>query len=201
MDVRKVLLGITLSLLLTSGVAFSADYNKGLKAAQLGDFETALAEWAPLAEQGDAETQYNLGAMYKYGNGVLENDKTAVKWYTLAAEQGHASAQFNLGLMYYKGRGALGSYRTAASWFTKAAGQGHDKAQGVLGEMYSNGEGVVVNNIKAYMWVNLAAYNTSKYSKHAGKIRGELAKKMTPADISKAQDMSSLCLESNYKDC
>ena len=38
MDVRKVLLGITLSLLLTSGVAFSADYNKGLKAAQLGDF-------------------------------------------------------------------------------------------------------------------------------------------------------------------
>ena len=67
--------------------------------------------------------------------------------------------------------------------------------------MYSNGEGVVVNNIKAYMWVTLAAYNTSKYSKHAGKIRGELAKKMTPADISKAQDMSSLCLESNYTDC
>ena len=201
MSIKKIVTGLTLSLLLASGVASAADFNKGLEAAQSGDFKTALAEWTPLAEQGDAETQHNLGDMYNHGAGIPQNSKTAVKWYTLAAEQGYASAQFNLGLMYYKGRGVLGSYRTAASWFTKAAGQGHDKAQGVLGEMYSNGEGVVVNNIKAYMWVNLAAYNTSKYSKHAGKIRGELAKKMTTAQIGEAQDMSSRCLESNYTDC
>tara|TARA_B110000208_G_C11434474_1_gene308378 strand:+ start:185 stop:529 length:345 start_codon:yes stop_codon:yes gene_type:complete len=103
MDVRKVLLGITLSLLLTSGVAFSADYNKGLKAAQLGDFETALAEWAPLAESGNSVAQANLGMMYEFGKGVLKNNKTAVKWHTLAAEQGNIDSQFNLGVIYTGG--------------------------------------------------------------------------------------------------
>ena len=34
------------------------------------------------------------------GEGVPENDKTAVKWYTLAAEQGISDAQYNLGVMY-----------------------------------------------------------------------------------------------------
>jgi len=45
------------------------------------------------AEQGDADAQYNLGWMYVKGEGVPQNYKTAVKWYTLAAEQGLASAQ------------------------------------------------------------------------------------------------------------
>jgi len=32
--------------------------------------------------------------MYANGQGVPENDKTAVKWYRLAAEQGTAVAQY-----------------------------------------------------------------------------------------------------------
>ncbi len=35
------------------------DYDKGLAAAQSGDFATALKEWRPLAEQGNAEAQLN----------------------------------------------------------------------------------------------------------------------------------------------
>ena len=46
-------------------------------------FATALREWTPLAEQGDAKSQYNLGVMYNKGKGVPQNYKTAVKWYTL----------------------------------------------------------------------------------------------------------------------
>ena len=52
------------------------------------------------AKQGDAEAQNDLGLMYRFGQGVLQNDKEAVRWYHLAAEQGHANAQFNLGVMY-----------------------------------------------------------------------------------------------------
>ena len=126
MDVRKVLLGITLSLLLTSGVAFSADYNKGLKAAQLGDFETALAEWAPLAESGNSVAQANLGMMYEFGKGVLQNNKTAVKWHTLASEQGDASAQNNLGIMYEKGRGVLKDTKRGYMWYSIASYTGNN---------------------------------------------------------------------------
>ena len=39
------------------------DFNKGLAAAQAGDFATALKEWKPLAEDGDSAAQYNLGFM------------------------------------------------------------------------------------------------------------------------------------------
>ena len=40
------------SLMLMSGSAYSADYDKGLEAAQNGVFFFALEEWRPLAEQG-----------------------------------------------------------------------------------------------------------------------------------------------------
>ena len=198
MSIKKIITGLTLSMLLASGVASAADFNKGLEAAQSGDFKTALAEWTPLAEQGNASAQYNVGHMYSNGWGVPENDKTAVKWYTKAAEQGHAKAQFNLGNMYNNGRGVPENDKTAVKWFTKAAEQGNARAQGNLGVMYDNGEGVLTDYRRAYMWYNLASYNGNKLG---GENKDKLAKEMTPADLSKAQDMSSLCLESNYTDC
>lgn len=50
----------------------------GLRAAQEGDFATALKEWTPLAEQGDAAAQFNLGLMYATGQGVPQDDAEAV---------------------------------------------------------------------------------------------------------------------------
>jgi len=67
------------------GVSWSADYPKGLAAAQSGDFATALGEWTPLTEQGDAVGQYYLGLMYRNEKGVPQDDKTAVKWWKLVA--------------------------------------------------------------------------------------------------------------------
>ena len=46
-----------------SPVTRSADFQKGLNAAQNRDFSTVLKEWTPLAEQGDADAQYNLALM------------------------------------------------------------------------------------------------------------------------------------------
>ena len=112
------ILCLTLTLLLGSvGVSESADCLKGLDAAQRGDFATALWEWKPLAEQGNADAQGDLGLMYANGHGVPQNDKTAVKWYRLAAEQGHAYAQNGLGAMYDNGQDILG----AAGFFHASA--------------------------------------------------------------------------------
>ena len=60
---------------LVSFPSWSADFNKGLTAAQNGDFATALKEWKPLAEQGHASAQFNLGLMYRKGLGVPQDDK------------------------------------------------------------------------------------------------------------------------------
>ena len=40
-----------------------------------------------VAEQGDAEAQYNLGIMYANGRGVTQDDKEAVTWFRKGAEQ------------------------------------------------------------------------------------------------------------------
>lgn len=56
-----------------------ANFAKGFAAYKSGDYETALGEWMPLAEQGNANAQYNLGQMYNKGEGVLQNYKTAAK--------------------------------------------------------------------------------------------------------------------------
>jgi TPR repeat protein len=62
---------LTLALLLGSiGVSASADFQKGLTAAQSGDFATALRDWTPLAIQGNVRAQSNLGVMYYNGKGV-----------------------------------------------------------------------------------------------------------------------------------
>ena len=44
-----------------------ADFYKGLTAYEAGDYGTAFRDWKPLAEQGDAIAQYNLGVMYDSG--------------------------------------------------------------------------------------------------------------------------------------
>ena len=121
------LVSIFLLLLLTLHSVLAADFKKGLDAAKKGNFETALKEWRPLAEQGDSYAQYNLGLMYDYGEGVIEDDTQAVYWFRKAAEQGHAKAQYNLGVMYESGRGIAKDDTQAVYWFRKAAEQGEAK--------------------------------------------------------------------------
>ena len=89
-------------LLGSSGVSWSADFQKGLDAAERGDYATALKEWTPLAKQGDADTQFNLGLMYDKGLGVPQDYKTAVKCRPLAAE-GAIDAQNEPGRMCGEG--------------------------------------------------------------------------------------------------
>ena len=50
------------------------------------EYDSLLIE----AEQGHASAQYNLALKYDNGEGVLQDYKEAVKWYTKAAEQGHS---------------------------------------------------------------------------------------------------------------
>ncbi|MGY8963931.1 MAG: hypothetical protein ACKVKT_10275 [Rhodospirillales bacterium] len=61
---RLLILPVLLLTLVVGTPAFSADFQKGLTAAQSGDFATALREWTPLAKQVDADAQIMLGTMY-----------------------------------------------------------------------------------------------------------------------------------------
>jgi TPR repeat protein len=105
MRLCKVLIILTFSMLLACGVAGAADYDKGLKAYDSGDFNTALAQRTPLAERGEAGAQYSLGRMYFRGEGVQRSYKVALEWYVKSAKRGFVEAQANLGTMYEYGAG------------------------------------------------------------------------------------------------
>ena len=128
-----IIIPVLLFSLLLGVPSYSADFNKGLTAAQSGDFATALKEWKPHAGQGDADAQYNLGLMYKNGWGVPQDDKEAVRWYTLASEQEHAKAQYNLGVMYALGEGVIKDYVYAHMWGNIASMNGNDKGETLRG--------------------------------------------------------------------
>ena len=86
-----------------------------------GDYTQAARLFRPLAEQGIASAQFNLGMMYAKGQGVPQDYQAALKWYRKAAEQGDASAQNNLGLMYEMGRGVRRDFIRAHMWSNVAA--------------------------------------------------------------------------------
>ena len=120
---------LAISLGIAGSSAFAQDFDKAMDAYDAGDYQTAVQQLLPLAEQGNANAQFGLGFMYGNGEGVLQDHKEAVRWYRLAAEQGEATAQFNLGLRYVNGKGVLQDYITAHMWLNIASANGHKNAQ------------------------------------------------------------------------
>ena len=92
---RNILSALVLGLLL---LIASGEDNYALgseevwKAYEAGDFATALREFSELAAQGDANAQYNLGMMYAFGQGVIQDNVYAHMWWNFAATSGDADA-------------------------------------------------------------------------------------------------------------
>ncbi|WP_443640082.1 hypothetical protein ABXT70_08600 [Candidatus Njordibacter sp. Uisw_039] len=89
------------------------------------------------------------------------------------------------------------SDKEAAKQYTLAAEQGYALDQYALGFMYSSGNAAIRDYKRAYMWYDISASNgVAKGSQH----KEIIAKKMTPAQITKAQEMSIKCLRNEYAD-
>ncbi len=65
-----------------------SSYQEGCDAYERGDYDTALKEWRPLAEQGDPLAQSYLGGMYAEGEGLPKDYVLAHMWMNLAAAKG-----------------------------------------------------------------------------------------------------------------
>lgn len=163
------------------------DLQKGLDAANRGDYATALREWRPLADAGDAEAPLHLGFLYGRGAGVPQDDAEAVRWYRLAAERGNAAGQSVLGIMYAQGTGVAQDDAEAVRWFRLAAEQGYAQAQFMLAGMYAKGKGVLQDSVLTLMWLNLAAAGGNKA---AATARDVVAGGLTPADIAEARRLA-----------
>ncbi|HSM29877.1 MAG TPA: tetratricopeptide repeat protein [Woeseiaceae bacterium] len=176
------------SVLAIFSLAFSAnvaagDYENGRAAYDIGNFEKAMALWAPAAESGDADSQYGMGLLYSEGIVVPMDDNEALKWFGLAAEQGHGEAQYKLGVMHANGWGVPMSEAEAMKWYKLAAENGVTAAQVSLGTMYQNGFSVEQDKIEAFKWFAVAA----KLGDEDARLHQEyLAERMPAEELAKA---------------
>jgi TPR repeat protein len=137
------------------------------------------------AAQGDAAAQLQLGMRYAEGDGVIQNDKEAARWFEMAAKQGLAEAQYQYGLVLLQGRGVVQDYKAAFSWIEKPAQRGYARAQYSLGELYRYGTGTVIDKARAYLWFNLAA---AQGVEAAAKARDSLVWQLKPEQIAAMQE-------------
>jgi TPR repeat protein len=87
------------------------------------------------ADQGLADAQVELGAMYGKGLGMPADRVKSVELYKLAAEQGVAIANFNLGVVYINGDGIEPDIDLGVSYMLQAAVLGMEEAEEILVEL------------------------------------------------------------------
>ena len=98
-----------------------AGFDEAVQAYESGDYAKAMAEFKPLAEQGDPKAQYAIGSFYHYGYGVKMDQAEAARWFRMAADHGDALSQYYLGMIYQKGDGVEGDLVAAHMWFSLSA--------------------------------------------------------------------------------
>jgi len=175
--------------LLLAASASSGESEKGLLAFSSNEYEKALEIWQPLAEAGDAESQYGLGMMYGNGFGVAMDDALAIKWYASAAEQGHPGAQCNLAVMHQNGWGVPLNEEEAIRLFTLAAEQGVSEAMIALGRHFAMDFSEAYDPVEAYKWFSLAALQDDI---DASAKRATIAEKLTPDQVAEGEAMVEL---------
>ena len=146
-------------LIYTITTTVRADFNDGVVAYLMADYEKAFTTMQSLAETSDhGYAQYYMGMMYLKGQGVDQDYEAASDWFRKASEKNIPQAQHKLGDLYFKGRGVPKDYEYAYIWYSVGASHKHKlseksvkKAKGKLSneELKEAGK-VIVTYIKKY---------------------------------------------------
>ena len=156
MKLKRAIAAIVLVSVFAAPIA-AGTFEDAVDAYARGDYAKALRLIRPLANDGNATAQFNLGVMYLTGHGVQQDYSAAALWFRKAAEQGYAHAQSNLGTLYRDGQGVAQDDSEAVMWFRKAADQGDAVAEFLLGNQYAFGKGVPQDYSEAMIWFRKAA--------------------------------------------
>ena len=141
----------------TDGESSKASLEKAISDAyDIGDYELAIKLILPLAQEGDAYSQYYVGYLYLISSPVYSVEES-FKWSKKAAEQNYIPAYSHVGSNYLYGSGVLKDFKKAFYWFKKGAEAGDSNSQHNLAEMYVRGEGALKDYKKAYLWHSKAA--------------------------------------------
>jgi len=105
-----------------------SELETGLAALKSKDFPEAIRNLLPLAVEGNAEAQFQIGLMYYKGDGLPKDRCVAVSWLEKAARQAHARAAMFMAFYFSLGGPVKRDDELAYRWASLAHKLGH--AQG-----------------------------------------------------------------------
>lgn len=123
------------------------------------DTQKAIRYLTMAAENGSAQAEADLGAIFYHGTLVKKDIPESLKWFRRAAEHGHSGAQYSLGTYYLKGERVAHNYAEAFRLFRLSAEQNFPEGQRALSICYRDGLGVEKDPKKAIEWLKKAADN------------------------------------------
>ena len=121
------------------------------------NYSELLDSIRPAAQNGDADAQAGLGALYYFGDGVTQDYEEALRWFRLAGAQGDEYAHLFLGYIHEWGLAVDVDLPQAAEWYRRAAARGRSAAHYRLARLLQRGDGVASNLASARRLFLLAA--------------------------------------------
>ncbi|VAW63741.1 hypothetical protein MNBD_GAMMA11-1119, partial [hydrothermal vent metagenome] len=116
-----------------------------------------INNWLKLANNNNADAQFELGIAYQEGNGVTKDLDQARHWYKKAADAGITGAQNNLGCLLIESDSGPEKITEGVSLLEKAAKANSVHAQMNLAELLIDGTRVKRDYKKAFNWSLKAA--------------------------------------------
>jgi len=104
------------------------------------DYEEAVEYYKRSCELEDGKGCNNLAYMLNKGNGIKQNNWTAIRLYKKACKYKEMEACYNVGSMYYHGEGAKRNYHNAAYYFQESCDNGIGAGCNDLGFMHEHGK-------------------------------------------------------------
>ena len=170
----------------------------GVKSYFDGNFENASKLLKRAALDGNAESQYLLGHMFEYGEGMDVDQKESFKWYLAAAKQGIAPAQYNVSLNYSFGIGTKKDLQLGLFWLRESARQGHDYAKFKLGLDLIEQANNEVERREGLMWLRIASIANLRDAQHTYSV---FAPSFSIAEHASILLAANKCIGSSYTNC
>ncbi len=118
---RFITLGVLAFLTVFCTLPAYADYKEGLRHYEAKRYLQAIEDFSVMAARGHSGSEFMMGVMYFYGNGVSRDSGVAAVWFHKSALKGHPPAQLAFGSIHIRGVGVGQDFTDAYMWLTLAS--------------------------------------------------------------------------------
>ena len=122
------------------------------------NYQEAARWFRKASDQGDPDSQTNLGVLYLIGQGVERNESEAIRWLQRAAASGYPVAQHDLAVVYLNGWGTPKDPERGVDLLNRSATAGLEISQVDLAVIYLKGDVVVRHAETGIKWLKRAAH-------------------------------------------